>query len=54
MTGWALFSKIVSDLAESAATALKERQNDSLILFGRAWAERRLTPELIMFRCTWL
>jgi hypothetical protein len=39
-------------LGEKADRMLETRRQGPLI-FVKAWAERRLTPELIMFRCTW-
>jgi hypothetical protein len=46
--------KLQSIFNELCAAVLPIRQHESLALFSRAWAESRLTPELIMFRCTWL
>jgi hypothetical protein len=36
------------------ADLLQPRRHESFACFSRAWAESKLTPELIMFRCTWL
>jgi hypothetical protein len=51
MTARRILQSIVSELC---AAVLPVRQHDSLALISRAWAESRLTPELIMFRYTWL
>jgi hypothetical protein len=47
-------SKFRSIFKELCAAILPIRQHESLTLITRAWAESRLTPELIMFRYTWL
>ena len=46
--------KLQSIFNELCAAVLPIRQHDALALISRAWAESRLTPELIMFRYTWL
>jgi hypothetical protein len=51
MTARSILQSIFNDLC---AAVLPIRQHDSLAVISRAWAERRLTPELIMFRYTWL
>lgn len=51
MTAGRIFQSIVNELS---AAVLPFRQHDSLAVISRAWAESRLTPELIMFRYTWL
>ena len=51
MTARSILQSIFNDLC---AAVLPVPQHDSLALISRAWAERRLTPELIMFRYTWL
>jgi hypothetical protein len=47
-------SKLSNIFNELYSAMLRTRQRESLALFSRAWAESRLTPELIMFRYTWL
>jgi hypothetical protein len=51
MTGKGKLCNVLKGLYRSL---LRESQHESLALFSRAWAESRLTPELIMFRCTWV
>jgi hypothetical protein len=51
MTAGTILQSIVKELS---AAVLPFRQHDSLAVISRAWAESRLTPELIMFRYTWL
>jgi hypothetical protein len=51
MTARSILQSLIKDLC---AAVLPFRQHDSLAVISRAWAESRLTPELIMFRYTWL
>jgi hypothetical protein len=51
MTARSILQSIFNDLC---AAVLPIPQHDSLAVISRAWAERRLTPELIMSRYTWL
>ena len=51
MTAGRILQSIVNELS---AAVLPFRQHDSFAVISRAWAESRLTPELIMFRYTWL
>jgi len=51
MTARAILQKFINELC---AAVLPIPQHDSLAVISRAWAESRLTPELIMFRHTWL
>jgi hypothetical protein len=45
---------LFNSLSQKADRMLEVRRQEPLSLFVKAWAERRLTPEFIMFRCTWM
>lgn len=51
MTARSILQSLIKELC---AAVLPFRQHDALAVISRAWAESRLTPELIMFRYTWL
>ena len=51
MTARSILQNFINELC---AAVLPIRQHDSLAEISRAWAESRLTPELIMSRYTWL
>jgi hypothetical protein len=51
MTARSILASLISALCAYVLTA---PQRDSYSLIRKAWAESRLTPELIMFRYTWL
>jgi len=51
MTARSILQNFINELC---AAVLPIRQHDSLAVISRAWAESKLTPELIMFRHTWL
>jgi hypothetical protein len=51
MTARSILASLISALC---AYVLTTPQRDSYSLISKAWDESRLTPELIMFRYTWL